>query len=358
MTAALPPKATDAAGLKPADPPNPKSTEPPDAGLVAEVFGLGKPLGPARPAARGELGRIWQLETTGELGRHRGSGAKTWAVKELFEPTTEAEAQLDVAFQLAALRAGLPLPEPVLKPDGGVLAEIAPAGGRSMTVRVYRWVDFADPVAPAPPEAAAELLARLHGLDWPGPGSVHAWFTEPVGPPRWTELRDEVAVAGPAWAERFRDAVPELIAAEDLLPPPAAPLAWCHLDFNPYNVLRDSTGRAVIVDWENCGPCAIEQELAMAVMDFTADEAQALAFLRAYEAAGGPARLTGTRSFATAFAVQGHLIDRYASGAISRDADADAERRIRSERWIVEMLDMLITLPRVERLLSKLSSSA
>ena len=263
---------------------------------------------------------------------------------------------MDVAFQLAALRAGLPLPEPVLKPDGGVLAEIAPAGGRSMTVRVYRWVDFADPVAPAPPEAAAELLARLHGLDWPGPGSVHAWFTEPVGPPRWTELRDEVAVAGPAWAERFRDAVPELIAAEDLLPPPAAPLAWCHLDFNPYNVLRDSTGRAVIVDWENCGPCAIEQELAMAVMDFTADEAQALAFLRAYEAAGGPARLTGTRSFATAFAVQGHLIDRYASGAISRDADA--EQRIRSERWIVEMLDMLITLPRVERLLSKLSSSA
>ena len=354
MTAALPPKATDAACLSPPDPP--KSTEPPDAGLVAEVFGLGKPLGPARLGARGELGRIWRLQTTGEVGRHRGSGAETWAVKELFEPMSEAEAQLDVAFQLAALRAGLPLPEPVLKPDGGVLAEMAPAGGRSMTVRVYRWVDFADPVAPAPPEAAAGLLARLHGLDWPAPGPVHAWFTEPVGPTRWIELRDEVAVAGPAWAERFRDAVPELIAAEDLLPPPAAPLAWCHLDFNPYNVLCNSTGRVVIVDWENSGPCAIEQELAMAVMDFTMDEAQALAFLRSYEAAGGPARLTGTRSFATAFAVQGHLIDRYASGAISRHADA--ERRVRSERWIVELLDMLITLPRVERLLSKLSSSA
>jgi hypothetical protein len=337
-----------------------KPDDGPDAALVAGAFGLGKPYDPAIPAARGELGRIWRLETTG--GRHQsaaraaGTASQTWAVKELFEPMTEVEAQADVAFQIAALRAGLPLPEPVRKPDGGVLAEVASQEGRPIIVRVYTWVDFPDPVVAAAPVVAASLLARLHRLEWPANRPPHPWFTEPVGEARWRELLDEVAVARPAWSARFREAVPELIAAEALLPPPGAPLVWCHLDFNPYNVLLDVAGRAVIVDWENSGPCALEQELAMALMDFTTDDAQARAFIDAYEAAGGPARLAGPGSFATAFAVQGHLVDRYATAAIA--AEAESERRVRSERWIIEMLDILITLPRVERLLSKLSSSA
>ncbi|MFI6990992.1 hypothetical protein [Nonomuraea wenchangensis] len=39
---------------------------------VAAAYGLGEPVGPAVYAARGELGRIWRLDT------RRGS----WAVKE------------------------------------------------------------------------------------------------------------------------------------------------------------------------------------------------------------------------------------------------------------------------------------
>ena len=83
---------------------------------VAEVYGLGSPNGAPVAAARGELGRIWQLDT--DRGR--------WAVKELLDPTTdaaatEAVAKRDVAFQVAALEAGLPLPRPIVRGDGEVL---------------------------------------------------------------------------------------------------------------------------------------------------------------------------------------------------------------------------------------------
>ncbi len=88
---------------------------PPDAAAIADAYDLGRPLGPAVAAARGELGRIWRLETlTG-----------TWAVKEIFSPDTEADAAADVAFQEAALAAGVPMPRPIRAGRGTVMAEVA-----------------------------------------------------------------------------------------------------------------------------------------------------------------------------------------------------------------------------------------
>jgi Ser/Thr protein kinase RdoA (MazF antagonist) len=315
-----------------------------DSDVVAGTFALGRPRGPATLAARGELGRIWRLDTD----------QRTWAVKELFEPMSEAEARSDVAFQLAALDANLPLPEPVLRPDGRVLAEIRQPEAGSQTVRVYTWVDLADPVVAAAPEVAAELLARLHRLVLPAETPPHPWFTQPVGADRWNALLQEVAVARPAWQARLEGAIPLLIEAEGLLPPPESTWQCCHLDFNPYNVLLDAGAQPVILDWENSGPAAVDQELAMALMDFTTDDEGAAVFVRSYEAAGGPGRLRGSRSFGTAIAVQGHLIERYARGAIA--GEAYDENRLRSDRWIVEILDQLITLRRIENLLTKLAS--
>ena len=87
---------------------------PPDPRAVADAFGLGRPSGTAVAAARGELGRIWRLETA----------TGTWAVKEIFEPGTEAAAQADVAFQEAALAAGVPMPRPIVGPRATVLAQV------------------------------------------------------------------------------------------------------------------------------------------------------------------------------------------------------------------------------------------
>src|SRR5205814_817327 len=114
------------------------------------------------PATAAALGGSATLRPIGALSL-KGKSAPVeayerdaiWAIKELLEPMSEADARADVAFQIAALRAGLPLPEPVLRSDGGVLAGIAPDGGRPVTVRVYRWVELADPVVAAPADSAA-----------------------------------------------------------------------------------------------------------------------------------------------------------------------------------------------------------
>src|SRR5262245_40646223 len=95
---------------------------------VAAAFELGSPCGGLQPGARGEQGRVWRLAT--EHG--------TFAVKELFELQSEAEAALDVAYQEAVLRAGeVPMPAPVRRSNGDVLARLG-----DVLVRAYEWVDL------------------------------------------------------------------------------------------------------------------------------------------------------------------------------------------------------------------------
>lgn len=76
--------------------------------VVASAYGLGVPVGEAVYADRGELGRVWRLDTD------RGS----WALKDYGWPVEESAAQADVAFQLSAAAAGLPLPLPRQARDG------------------------------------------------------------------------------------------------------------------------------------------------------------------------------------------------------------------------------------------------
>lgn len=116
-----------------------------DADLVARFYALGPATGPVRPVARGELGRVWRLPTVGRVV----------AVKELFVPPTEDEAVADVDFQLGARRAGVLLPLPIRRTDGGVLA-ILPSG---VTVRVYEWMDLRSLEDPAPEPAGQQAAA-------------------------------------------------------------------------------------------------------------------------------------------------------------------------------------------------------
>ena len=309
---------------------------PPDGAAIADAYGLGRPKGPPTAAARGELGRIWRLETS--------SGS--WAVKEIFDPDSEAEAQADVAFQEAALAAGVPMPRPVRRPDGTVMAEVE-APGRRATVRVYSWVDIAQPVRRAEATDAAAILARLHVLAIPDARPMKPWFKDPVTGDRWRDILAATERAAAPWAATLARLVPDLTAGEPLI---AAgrhePRITCHLDFNPENVLADIRGRPVVVDWENSGPAAAEQELASVLAEFVPDPRGTAAFVRAYEEAGGPARLRDASSFAMCLAFQSELSAWYAERAT--DPKVPEEDRDRAVHWIGDIAANVFTVARID----------
>lgn len=320
-----------------------------EARRLAGAFALGAPRDGAVPVARGEMGRVWRVDT--DRGRH--------AVKELFYPLDEADARADVAFQQAALEAGLPMPRPITRPGGDVLLELERPGRGMVAFRVYEWVELAAPSRPPAAGIAAGLLARLHRLDRPAENQMDPWFSEPLGAEGWASLVDAVRVAVPAWLEAFERLAPGAEAAEAIVRDarldrlPLAELRRCHLDFNPENVLLDVAGQPVILDWENSGPAPYEQELAYAVLDFAAEPAAAREFLRAYHDAGGPAHIVGRGSFALAIAVQSHIADTYARLGITAPT---REEQARMAYRIDELDRTLFTLESVDRLLDALGA--
>ncbi len=323
------------AGSTPPPPPPP----PPDAGAIADAYGLGNPIGPPVFAARGELGRIWRLDTS----------AGTWAIKELLEPPTEAEAADDVAFQEAAIRVGVPMPRPVLTRDGTVLARSA-AVDRGLIIRAYTWVDLAGREAVADLAGAGQILGRLHALAYPDPRTSDPWFTAPVDEERWDALVAATEAQGAAWAPDLRGLAAAFAEARPLvLSGRHEPTIRCHLDFNPDNVLVDVNGGLVVVDWENGGAASAEQELAMTVDVFVDEPAMVSRFLAGYREGGGTAELRDRSSFAMAYAMLGNLVAHYAERAL--DDAVGEEDRARAAYWIGDIAAHGVSLARTDALL-------
>ena len=318
-----------------------------DAVLVAQLYGLGSTVGPMRPAARGELGRVWRLPTTGGVV----------AVKELFVPPTEDEAAADVEFQLAAKRAGVLLPVPLRRTDGRVLA-VLPSG---VTVRAYEWMDLRPledrpdvagrPTDGAPgnaDERVGAVLARMHLMSEPTTQPRHPWFVDAVGKPAWLALLDEVAAADAPFAAGLGRLVPELVELEELLPCPVrGDERRCHLDLDDSNLAWDGQGRLVVLDWENSGPASPVCELAMVAAGYGPHRAGRL--YGSYRDAGGPAVLRTPIDFATAVAVQGHLIEFYARRWLT---SADPEDKDRSQWRMDQQLDVPLTRARIAEVLT------
>lgn len=178
---------------------------PPDPVAVAEAYDLGQPRGTPTVAARGELGRIWRLETS--------SG--TWAVKELlrFDPiVVESAARGDVAFQRAALQAGIAMPRPVVSKAGTVTFIVTAPQGPPKRVRVYTWLDLATREAVPAPSDVAAILGRLHATAPADDRAVDPWFTVPPTPDRWPALLREASSQGAPWRPALADLVP-IVAA-------------------------------------------------------------------------------------------------------------------------------------------------
>jgi Ser/Thr protein kinase RdoA (MazF antagonist) len=301
------------------------------------------------PVARGELGRVWRLPTV----------AGVVAVKELFVPPTEDAAAADVEFQLRARRVGVLLPLPMRRTDGRVLA-VLPSG---VTVRVYEWMDLR-PLGDAPPDGVHEhsgppvdaaagrrgpdeqvgaMLARLHLMSEPTTERRHPWFVEPIGEPAWVALLDAAGTAGAPFAAGLARLLPELLSLEGLLPCPLrGDERRCHLDIDDSNVGWDEQGRLVILDWENSGPASPVSELAMVAADYGPDRAVRLC--GGYRDTGGPAVIRTPSDFATAIAVQGHLIEFYARRWLTA---ADGEDRSRSKWRLGQHVSAPLTRARI-----------
>jgi hypothetical protein len=100
---------------------------PADVAAAVALYDLGTVLAPPTPAARGQQGIVWRVQT----GRGR------FAVKELTEPLTEPEVAVDVALQSTMVARGVYAPQPLLTPAGKVLTSMG-----SLLFRAYTWVDI------------------------------------------------------------------------------------------------------------------------------------------------------------------------------------------------------------------------
>lgn len=288
-----------------------------DAAAVAEAFGLGRPVGTPVFAARGAMGEVWRLPTD------RGP----WAVKALFAWVDAPARPPDVDLQLVAHGAGVPLPLPVLAADGRAVVELA---GRRY--RAYEWVDLDPPLTmPAPPDRAAEagaLLAALHRLPLASQGDVDPWYTTPATTEELATLGARAVAAGRPWASDFVAVLP---VAEDLRRHASkrhGEVRLCHRDVDPSNLVPLAGGGPVVVmDWENCGPLAPDQEVASAMQlwasgasSVRADSARA--FLAGYRDAGGDATLDPSSSWSMAVCTAINFL-----GVMGAQALADDEHR-------------------------------
>jgi Ser/Thr protein kinase RdoA (MazF antagonist) len=303
------------------------------AAQVADRFDLGPDARPEVEAARGEQGQVHRLVTT------RG----IFAVKESFDPVDAEEAQRTAEYQVSCHDAGVPCPRPLPDSEGRFLVDI---GG--LPIRVQTWVDIDDPDPMLDPGLVGAALARMHGVRLPATESPHWWGTEPVGAAEWRALVKAAKNAGAPFAPQLAALVPRLLAMEELLTPMAG-VQWCHLDLWADNVRGTPDGQACIVDFDNAGAGDPTRELAMVLFEFARSGADRVhALVSAYEAAGGPGRVTCAEDFGLTIA-QLHHIGRYqVLGWLNA---RDPEARARAHVAVAEFVDEPFVRGDVERLL-------
>ncbi len=266
------------------------------ANRIAETFGLGTPTGPLAPAAKGEQGVIWRLDT--EQG--------AFAVKELHIHQREADVSREVGFQerAAATATAYEVASTRRTDRGQVLATVA---GRQ--IRVQTWLDLTDPDPSIDPVLVGRMLAELHAARQPSTEEVDQWYTAAVGAARWQELVDELAATGSSAHERIAAVLARLIELESLLVPPEH-VRICHRDLWADNVRLTRTGQLCVFDWDNCGPADPDQELAMLLYEYGLDSPERIGALNdAYRSAGGPGRVTRPGDLTMVIAQFGHFYE-------------------------------------------------
>jgi Ser/Thr protein kinase RdoA (MazF antagonist) len=308
-----------------------------EAQAVADEFDLGRATSLSEPVARGEIGEIRRLETD------RGS----WAVKQELEPRDDGEdPDHGGRFHLACWQAGIPSPRPVTVGDR-FSVEVA-----GEAVRVYSWVDIAEPDTGLDPAAVGELLARMHAVRTGSDDLVDGWFEAPIGAREWKGVLKASRAAGAPYADRLAEVLPHLIEVESILIP-MRPLQVCHLDLWADNLRRARDGGLCVIDFDNCGPADPSRELAMVLFEFgQRDAVRELRLFDAYAAAGGPGRVRCREDLGLTVAQLHHIGHRHLTMWC---AARDREARARSLAGIEEFLGTPLLLDDVDRLVATVS---
>ena len=267
---------------------------PPDTLAVCDAFDLGTPIGTMSVVPGGLSHRMWRLATA------RGH----FAVKELNrnfdDPGYMPWFERAFAVELAALRAGLPLPRPVpVVTTGACLAELPSPGTRPTTVRVHEWLDGVTvPMDARDPAVAAQvgtILARLHALRLPTPVTIGEMLRA-YGGEHWHGLVERLEAANVSWAPHLSAALAVIDELEGFVADARtdpAPLIMSHRDAYQNNVIIPEDGRAKLVDWDGAGPVNPRHEVATAALNWAGvhlgepDPGVARAMTAAYRAGGG-----------------------------------------------------------------------
>ncbi len=263
---------------------------------VAALYGLGEPSGPFRPAARGEQGLIWRLDTS----------AGSYAVKVLVMRRTEDEVARSVAFQERAASQAVSYDvAPTLRTvDGRVLSVVA-----DRQIQVSGWLEMSAADPGLDPRLVGQMLAELHSAGDARPDAVDPWYVEEVGERRWHEYIEVLTSKAREVATRLEIVVPDLIALEGLLTPPGD-VRTCHRDLWADNVRMTTSGRLCVFDWDNCGPADVNHELAMLLWEYGLDDAGRIRLLYdTYVDAGGPGRIHGPGDLTMVIAQFGHFYE-------------------------------------------------
>jgi hypothetical protein len=309
-----------------------------DARRLADQFGLGdRPL-LSGPVATGEQGAVWRLETNTAI----------FAVKDVFEPTSERVARATARFQDAADAAGVCTPRVVRTVTGDVVARV-----RSARIRVYRWVDLRGPDLGLDPVQLGTVVAGIHHVRFAAGGRPDRWYTTPVGAHRWDTIIDALHEHGAPFAADLRAMRTELLALEQWIALPGD-LQMCHRDLWADNVQATSSGSVCVFDWENSGPADPGHELACVLFEFAgADMSRALALYQAYRDAGGPGRIERRAAFSMLIAQIGHIVERHCRLWLKNISPTDRAHR---EAGVAEAIERPLTCGGLEELLDAVNS--
>ena len=306
---------------------------------IARAYGVGIPTREMIMVARGEQGRVWQLDT--DMG--------AFAIKELVIRQMPAGALADVAYQEAVLATrAVPMPRPIRTLAGEVVVDIA-----EHQVRAYEWVDLLPMDRSINPAAVGAALAAIHQVHFTPARPLIGWYTEPVGVRRWHQLLEESKAAAAPFAEALDAEISELLRLEALIEPPAN-LQSCHRDLWADNILPTPAGDLCVIDWENCGLADPAQELPMIMIDFgCGDQRRITELYLSYRAAGGPARVSGYGSFTMVIAQFSHFWESALTAYLATDAEED---KAHSLERIAELLNPPLRVADLEEMLDTIAS--
>jgi Ser/Thr protein kinase RdoA (MazF antagonist) len=304
---------------------------------VATAFGLGDGRLEG-PLDRGELGRVWRLDT--DAGRY--------AVKEPLVELAAAELldlERTARFQdRAGAAVDLVVPPVIRTAAGSAVAWID-----EVPVRAYGWVDMAPTDRRMDPAAAGRAVAGLHQVVVPAWGEVDPWVSRPLGDEAWAALVEEVARARAPYTEPLRQLLPEQSRVEGVLGDVAA-VQTCHLDLWADNLRRTPDGSICVFDFDGAGPGDPTGEVGMLLVDLGGGQVDRMrALYDAYREAGGPGVVAGPEALTMAVAQLGHITEY----ACRRWLDTeDLSERTRLEALVHEYVDEPVTLALVDTILA------